>query len=492
MPIRGTYAPPVRRRMRFTVLGSSGFIGRHLVRALVSGGHECWTPGRDDPQVYGPALGHAIYCIGLTADWRRQPLATVRAHVGILERVLESASFESLVYLSSTRVYRGASSTHESSPLTVRPAVADDLYNISKLMGESMCLSGVRGGVRVARVSNVYGDDVTSENFLTAVTRDAVERGHVELETGLSSSKDYIAVTDVVDLLVSIALRGEQPIYNVASGCNTSHAELIGGASGTHRLHLPRAARRAGRLLPRGRHDCSAARLRVPPSPRRRRPGRSRGCVSLSGSPPGARPRLTWRPWGRTRPDVEDCWPQRPRRMGRPLPAPDPGGTPTMTVQIDPTARVSKLADIEDSVRGSRIVIGAGSVIDSFVKIKPAGGSGDIVIGARTIVNSCCVFYTGNGIVIGDDVAIAANCTFAPVDHEYRARDKLIREQRFKPGRGGIVIEDDVWIGAGCVLLDGAVLRRGCVIGAMSLIRGEVAAYSIQAGNPLRLLGSRE
>ena len=37
--------------------------------------------------------------------------------------------------------------------------------------------------------------------------------------------------------------------------------------------------------------------------------------------------------------------------------------------------------------------------------------------------------------------------------------------------RGGIVIEDDVWIGANCVLLDGAVLRRGCVVGAGSLVR---------------------
>jgi acetyltransferase-like isoleucine patch superfamily enzyme len=41
------------------------------------------------------------------------------------------------------------------------------------------------------------------------------------------------------------------------------------------------------------------------------------------------------------------------------------------------------------------------------------------------------------------------------------------------------------------VLLDGAVLRRGCVIGAGSLVRGEVPAYSVQAGNPLREIGRR-
>ena len=163
-----------------------------------------------------------------------------------------------------------------------------------------------------------------------------------------------------------------------------------------------------------------------------------------------------------------------------------------MTIEIDPTARVSALADIEDSVRGTRICVGAYSVIDSFVKIKPAGGEGDVRIGKHSVINSGCVIYTGNGLTIGDSVAIAANCVFAPVNHAFSDATRPIRSQGFMPGKGGIVIEDDVWIGAGCVLLDGAILRRGCVIGAMSLVRGEVAAYSIQAGNPLRLFGSRK
>ncbi|MGB4058426.1 MAG: DapH/DapD/GlmU-related protein [Alphaproteobacteria bacterium] len=162
-----------------------------------------------------------------------------------------------------------------------------------------------------------------------------------------------------------------------------------------------------------------------------------------------------------------------------------------MTIEISKTAKISPHADIEDSVRGSRIVIGDETVIDSFVKFKPAGGSGDVIIGSRTTINSGCVLYTGNGIVIGDDVAIAANCTFAPTNHAFEKKDTIIREQRFKPSKGGIIIEDDVWIGAGCVLLDGAILRQGCVIGAMSLVRGQVPAYSIYAGNPLKLIGKR-
>ncbi|GAB4440521.1 MAG: acyltransferase [Rhodocyclaceae bacterium] len=159
---------------------------------------------------------------------------------------------------------------------------------------------------------------------------------------------------------------------------------------------------------------------------------------------------------------------------------------------ISPDARISPLADIEDSERGSRIEIGRGCRIDSFVKIKPAGGSGDVVIGRDTYINSGTVIYSGNGVRIGEHVLIAANTTLAAVNHEYRARDKLIVEQRFMPSRGGIVVEDDVWIGANCVILDGAHIRRGCVIAAGSVVRGELPEYAICAGNPATPKSYRE
>jgi len=162
-----------------------------------------------------------------------------------------------------------------------------------------------------------------------------------------------------------------------------------------------------------------------------------------------------------------------------------------MTFKIHPTANISKLADIELSVRGTNIEVGESTFIDSFVKIKPAGGTGNVSIGRNVVINSGCVLYSGNGIIVGNNVAIAANCVLAPVNHEFKDRHRLIREQRFKSSKGGILIEDDVWIGAGCVLLDGSILRRGCVIGAMSLVRSEVEEFTIQTGNPLRLIGRR-
>ena len=163
-----------------------------------------------------------------------------------------------------------------------------------------------------------------------------------------------------------------------------------------------------------------------------------------------------------------------------------------MTIKIADSARVSPLADIEDSFRGTQIVVGAHSVIDSFVKVKPAGGSGNLLIGDHVVINAGCVLYTGQGITIGNHVAIAANCTFAPVNHAYKDKSRLIGEQGFLPSKGGIVIEDDVWIGANCVLLDGAILRRGCVVGAASIVRSELAAYTVYAGQPLRVVGVRQ
>ena len=158
---------------------------------------------------------------------------------------------------------------------------------------------------------------------------------------------------------------------------------------------------------------------------------------------------------------------------------------------ISETAKISRLADIEDSVRGSKIIVGDGTAIDSFVKIKPAGGDGDVEIGRNCTLNSGIVIYTGNGVRIGDNVAIAANTTIAPTNHEFRSRDVPIHEQRFMPSRGGIVIEDDVWIGANVVILDGAKLGKGCVIGAGAVVRGDLPAYSINVGAPCRVIGYR-
>ncbi len=209
------------------MLGAGGFIGSHLVTYLQRQGHTCFSPQRDDPRIYSENLGHVIYCIGLTADFRKRPFDTVRAHVNVLADVLEKSQFDSLLYLSSTRIYGNSAVASELSLLQADTQNPSDLYNLSKMMGESLCFSCSKPNVRAVRLSNVVGDDFTSENFLNAVIRDAVENKHVRVNTSPDSQKDYVYIDDVVELLVKIAANGKQRLYNLAGGRNVTNRELL-------------------------------------------------------------------------------------------------------------------------------------------------------------------------------------------------------------------------------------------------------------------------
>jgi nucleoside-diphosphate-sugar epimerase len=213
--------------MRATIFGSGGFVGGRLAAYLRGQGYEVNALLRDDQSWRTGDLGRVFYCIGLTADFRNRPFETVEAHAGFLTDVLKTASYTSFVYLSSTRVYARAQTTDEGSALPVCSFDADDLYNISKLMGEAVCLGSKLENVRVARLSNVFGADLASENFLTAVIREAVERKTVHLKTHLDSEKDYVWIDDVAAALTAIAERGEDPITNIAYGRNTTHREIM-------------------------------------------------------------------------------------------------------------------------------------------------------------------------------------------------------------------------------------------------------------------------
>jgi len=215
--------------MMFTVLGAGGFIGSQLAETLRNTG-AVYAPLRQDgsdilDEVLKRDLGHVFYCIGLTANFRNRPFDTVEAHVCLLRRILEQARFESLTYLSSTRVYEGSATTHEASVLQVSPDNPGHLYNLSKLMGESLCLAGGRK-TKVVRLSNVFGGDVRQENFLAQLMQEAADTGRVRFLTAPESAKDYVSVADVVRWLPQIALHGTHSIYNVASGKNTSNAEI--------------------------------------------------------------------------------------------------------------------------------------------------------------------------------------------------------------------------------------------------------------------------
>lgn len=213
--------------MRWTILGSQGVIGGSLMKHLKSFNQDVFTPSRNLDGVFSNHLGHVIYAIGMTADFRNKPFETVEAHVSIVADILQKSSFDSFLYLSSTRVYSRSDNASEDSPLPVLTSDPSDLYNISKLMGESICLRDVRRTVRVARLSNVVGgDDLNSDNFFESLIRESLN-GRICLKTALSSSKDYVLISDVVEMLCLIATEGRERIYNIASGISTKHSEWV-------------------------------------------------------------------------------------------------------------------------------------------------------------------------------------------------------------------------------------------------------------------------
>jgi nucleoside-diphosphate-sugar epimerase len=213
--------------MNFTVIGATGYVGSRLVRYFESQHISVFTPQRGDPSLFTRPLGHVLYCAGYTADFRSKMLETVEAHVCFLRDMIAEADFTSLLYLSSTRVYQRSLHADEASYPIVNPQEPGDLYNLSKLMGESLCLTARRPNMRVVRLSNVYGLDMGNENFLGALIEDALTKKTICLQTALSSSKDYIYVDDLLSLLQAIAERGQEKIYNVASGINISHDRIL-------------------------------------------------------------------------------------------------------------------------------------------------------------------------------------------------------------------------------------------------------------------------
>ena len=214
--------------MKFTVFGGQGFIGRHLVKHLRSIEHEVFAPSRVELRDLSADLGHVVYAIGLTGDFRSRFKETIEAHVDTLIETMANARFESWLYLSSTRLYGIENSrkpSDESSAITLHPS-ADKLYDVSKLMGETWCLAQPQETIRVARLSNVYGDGQSDATFLGDVLRSLNQTGSAEIGDAPSSTKDYVSINDVVDLLTKISIEGKARVYNVASGQNVSHQQL--------------------------------------------------------------------------------------------------------------------------------------------------------------------------------------------------------------------------------------------------------------------------
>jgi nucleoside-diphosphate-sugar epimerase len=209
-----------------TVIGHNGYIGSNLSAYLRALSYEVRTLPRGIRVDDSESLGHVFYCAGVTGDFLSRPYDTVEAHVAFVNTLVELGKFESFLYLSSTRIYGNAASTSEAEPISLKSWPGVDLYNLSKLMGEAICLARQSEKIRVARLSNVVGPSMGETNFLGKVLGSTL-RGHVRLLTSLESEKDYVLLKDILGLLCNIALTGRHRVYNVASGANLTHNDLL-------------------------------------------------------------------------------------------------------------------------------------------------------------------------------------------------------------------------------------------------------------------------
>lgn len=212
--------------MKFTILGSKGFIGSNLVKNLQAEGVECYCPDIRTDDISGQDLGHVIYAIGIP-DFLTRPFDAVEAHVCSFKKIITETTFDSLLYCSGTRVYLENIKTTENSSLSINPNKFEHLYNISKIMGESLCIAAKNPRIKIARLSNVTGNNFESNLFIPSIIREAVIHKKITLQSKLESQKDYIHINDVINILPKICVDGKNQIYNVASGTNLSSKSII-------------------------------------------------------------------------------------------------------------------------------------------------------------------------------------------------------------------------------------------------------------------------
>ncbi len=112
-----------------------------------------------------------------------------------------------------------------------------------------------------------------------------------------------------------------------------------------------------------------------------------------------------------------------------------------------------------------------------------------IRIGSRTYINRFTMLDASESIVIGERCMIGPSCYITDHDHGTRAGD-MVASQPLKSGPTRI--GNDVWIGAGAIVLKGVTIGDGAVIGAGAVVTTDAPAGAILVGVPARVVGCRQ
>jgi len=155
-------------------------------------------------------------------------------------------------------------------------------------------------------------------------------------------------------------------------------------------------------------------------------------------------------------------------------------------VQLALSARIAPGATVQR--QGGSIYIGPDCTVHTGARLLAAGGS--ISVGRNCTVNPGCILYGHGGLSIGTDVRIAAYCIFVPANHRFEDHTKPICRQG--ETREGIRIGNDVWFGAGAIVLDGVFVADGCVVGAQSLVTRSTQPLGVYFGSPARRVRERD
>ncbi|WP_159474336.1 DapH/DapD/GlmU-related protein [Dyadobacter sp. 3J3] len=139
---------------------------------------------------------------------------------------------------------------------------------------------------------------------------------------------------------------------------------------------------------------------------------------------------------------------------------------------------------ISSSIRNAkRIDLGKYVEINSNVILWPSR----LIVSNHVQINPGTAIY--GDVKIGKYVMIAPNCMIAGGNHAFARIDIPMIKQGATTK--GIIIEDDVWIGANSTIVDGVTIHQGAIVAAGSVVTKDVTSYDIVAGTPATRIGSR-